>query len=191
MKSARSNPRQEKREAAFDLILSSAVDLVLQGGAEALTMSAIAKKAGMSRPGLYQYFSSKEDVVADLLLDELKLWGKFLERAIESDSSPQCRIEGWLEGTIEYMQSGHHQLVRQLSAVASPDFRISEIRNAHTQLMNPLLQSLNELGIADSERVATHIQGVLDTTVKRIDAGNDSINESEYALSLVRAILTL
>lgn len=191
MKSARSNPRQERREAAFDLILSSAVDLVVEGGAEALTMSAIAKKSGMSRPGVYQYFSSKEDVVADLLLDELKLWGNFLENAIESNSNPQRRVEGWLEGTIEYMQSGHHQLVRQLSAIASPEFRIAEIRNAHIQLMKPLLQSLSELGISDSERVATHIQGILDTTVKRIDGGNDAVSESEYALSLVRAILTL
>lgn len=191
MKVARNDQRQAKQVAAFGLILSTAVEIVLSDGAEALTMVAIAKKAGLSRTSLYEYFTSKEDLVADLLLDELNLWGKFLEKSINTRSTPLEKIEGWLEGTFEYMQSGHHSLMRQLSSIGAPEFRVQEIRTAHRSLTHPLLLSLEELGIAHPDRVASYLQGLMDTTVRRIDAGNDSTKETEYALALAKAILSL
>lgn len=191
MKSARIEGRQSKRIAAFDACLSAAVEIVLDKGAGALTMSAIAKRAGISRTSLYEYFTSKEDLVADLLLDELKIWGDFLENSIVSESSPRKRLEGWLQGTTNYMKSGHHQLMRKLSAIGAPEFRVLEIRNAHRKLMQPLLSSLEELGFSNPERIASYIQGILDTSVRRIDSGNDAEQETEYALTLARAILGL
>lgn len=191
MKIARSKERQSKRVAAFDVILSAAVEIVLNKGAGALSMSAIAKQAGISRTSLYEYFTSKEDLVADLLLDELKIWGEFLENSIDSESSPEKKIEGWLDGTIGYMKSGHHQLMRQLSAIGAPEFRVLEIRNAHQKLTHPLLSSLRDLNISHPERVASYIQGLLDTAVRRIDSGNDPEQETEYAHILTRAILSL
>lgn len=191
MKIARSEERQSKRVAASDVILSAAVEIVLNKGAGALSMSAIAKQAGISRTSLYEYFTSKEDLVADLLLDELKIWGEFLENSIDSESSPEKKIEGWLDGTIGYMKSGHHQLMRQLSAIGAPEFRVLEIRNAHQKLTRPLLSSLRDLNISHPERVASYIQGLLDTAVRRIDSGNDPELETEYAHILTRAIISL
>lgn len=191
MKSARIDQRQIRRAALFESILASAVEIVLNEGAEALTMAAIAKRTGLSRSGLYEYFASKEDLVADLLLDELKLWSKYLEETLDSKADPVTKLEGWLAGTINYMKSGHHQLMRQLSAIGAPESRVHEIRNAHNSLTRPLLSSLSELNIEQPERVAAHLQGLLDTTVKRIDAGHDSEKETEYSLRLARLLLSL
>jgi len=191
MKSARIDQRQIRRAALFESILASAVEIVLNEGAEALTMAAIAKRTGLSRSGLYEYFASKEDLVADLLLDELKLWSKFLEETLDSSADPVAKLECWLAGTINYMKSGHHQLMRQLSAIGAPESRVQEIRNAHISLIRPLLSSLSELNIEEPERVAAYLQGLLDTTVKRIDAGYDSEKETEYSLKLARSILSL
>lgn len=190
MKLERVDQRQVKRAALFETILKAAVDIVLSEGAEALSMAAIAKKTGLSRSGLYEYFASKEDLVADLLLDELKLWSKYLEESIDNDASSLAKLEGWLAGTMNYMKSGHHQLMRQLSAIGAPKTRVYEIRNSHVTLVRPLLSALAELGVGNPEQVAAYIQGILDTTVKRIDAGSDSEYETEYALNIVRAILS-
>ena len=54
-------------------IYKKALDLFVNKGYDATSMSMIAKELGMSKANIYHYFSSKEDILYQLHLDDLQL----------------------------------------------------------------------------------------------------------------------
>lgn len=59
-------PRQARAQDTVDSLLSATKTLLIRGGAEAATTNAIAKLAGVSIGSLYQYFPSREALIAEL-----------------------------------------------------------------------------------------------------------------------------
>ena len=78
------SPRTSKqfgdiREEKMNLILTTALELFAHGGYHETSVSKIAKKAGISKGLLYNYFESKEDLISNIInlgLDDL---GDFLD----------------------------------------------------------------------------------------------------------------
>jgi AcrR family transcriptional regulator len=67
--------KEGRRPAIYDRkseIYQKALDLFLKKGYDATPMSMIAKVLGMSKANLYYYFSSKEDLLYQIHLDDLK-----------------------------------------------------------------------------------------------------------------------
>ncbi|MEY4424125.1 MAG: hypothetical protein RLZZ258_1228, partial [Actinomycetota bacterium] len=52
-------------------ILGAAQQLIADKGVDAVSMAALASATGLSRPAIYQYFASKEDVLAELVINEM------------------------------------------------------------------------------------------------------------------------
>jgi AcrR family transcriptional regulator len=63
------SPREKRRARTRDSILEAAMQIVTQHGFEALSMREIAERIDYSPSGLYEYFSSKEEII-DALVDE-------------------------------------------------------------------------------------------------------------------------
>jgi AcrR family transcriptional regulator len=61
--------RERLRAQALGEIKHHALAQVVEGGPEALSLSAIARSMGMSGPALYRYFASREDLLAALVAD--------------------------------------------------------------------------------------------------------------------------
>lgn len=75
----RKTPRQGRSRVTYDAILESAAHILVRRGAQALNTNLIAERAGVSIGSLYQYFPTKEAILAELLrrqqqdmLDDLK-----------------------------------------------------------------------------------------------------------------------
>jgi AcrR family transcriptional regulator len=66
----RKKPRQERSRATVEVILEAAAHVLVSSGYEAATTKEIAERAGVSIGSLYQYFPSKEALVA-LLVERL------------------------------------------------------------------------------------------------------------------------
>jgi len=67
--------KEVKRSRSYDRqseIYQKALDLFVKKGYDATPMSMIAKVLGMSKANLYYYFSSKEDLLYQIHLDDLK-----------------------------------------------------------------------------------------------------------------------
>jgi len=62
----RRTPRQSRAEATVDAILEAAFQLLEANGVEALTTNHVAARAGVSIGTLYQYFASKQEILAAL-----------------------------------------------------------------------------------------------------------------------------
>ena len=59
-------PRQARAQETVDALLIATKTLLIRGGAEAATTNAVAKLAGVSIGSLYQYFPSREALIAEL-----------------------------------------------------------------------------------------------------------------------------
>ncbi|WP_071672509.1 TetR/AcrR family transcriptional regulator [Nioella nitratireducens] len=63
----RKTPRQARAQATYAAVLQAAAHILTEQGRGALTTNRIAERAGVSIGSLYQYFPSKEAILADLL----------------------------------------------------------------------------------------------------------------------------
>ncbi|EPX56222.1 Transcriptional regulator, TetR family [Cystobacter fuscus DSM 2262] len=65
--SPRKRPRQERAKATVEVILEAAAHVLVSSGYEGTTTKQVAERAGVSIGSLYQYFPSKEALVAMLV----------------------------------------------------------------------------------------------------------------------------
>ncbi|MBM4439319.1 MAG: TetR family transcriptional regulator [Candidatus Rokubacteria bacterium] len=89
MKAARSGPRHEVLRAG---ILTAAADLFRQRGYRAATLDEIARKVGVSKPTLYGYFRSKEELLAAIFHRTMSLFERDLEAIRASADDPPARL---------------------------------------------------------------------------------------------------
>ncbi|MFC8128485.1 TetR/AcrR family transcriptional regulator [Streptomyces sp. NPDC057302] len=67
-----SSPRERYREQTRSEIKAAAVRQLAAGGVESVALLRIAKEIGMSGPALYRYFASRDDLLADMVLDAFR-----------------------------------------------------------------------------------------------------------------------
>ncbi len=184
----------EHRELRRQQLISAALELALGEGAEAVTVAAVAKKAGLARSSIYEYFASSADLIADLILEELDYYSNRLAVAIVDATDPFEKIEHWIAEGLRYVADGRHMLVKTLNTISTPEFRKEEIAMGHRKMIAPLRQALVETGIKDPAAAAAFLSSVTDAASIRIDAGNDAELEiqraSTFALAGLRALAT-
>src|ERR1700733_4229062 len=66
-KSARKAPQQERSRDMVEMLMRAAARVLIRDGYEALNTNRVAEEAGASVGSLYQYFASKQQLVAALL----------------------------------------------------------------------------------------------------------------------------
>lgn len=175
------------RELRRQQLIGAAMELALEGGAEAITVSAVAQKAGLSRSSIYEYFSSSADLVADLVIEELDYYTARLADAIKDATDPFEKIELWMAEGLRYVEDGRHMLVKSLNTVSTPEFRKEEIAMGHRKLISPLREALAQTGIKEVASAAAFLQSVTDAASMRIDAGNDAELEIQNAVKFAVA----
>jgi AcrR family transcriptional regulator len=73
--------RERIREATYEEIRSVAWKQVAELGVPALSLRAIAREMGMTAPGLYRYFPSRDDLVTALIIEAFDSFSQTLESA--------------------------------------------------------------------------------------------------------------
>src|SRR3954466_8360988 len=91
----------EHRANRLRALLDAGRDLVTEGGPDALTLAALARRVGLSRPSLYEYFRSREELVAAIVTDELPEWTRHLDRAVAAADGVPAKIEAYLRTELE------------------------------------------------------------------------------------------
>jgi AcrR family transcriptional regulator len=155
--------------------------MAIEGGAQSITMSAVAKAAGISRSSIYEYFSSSADLISDLVIDELRNYRNQLAASTSVSKDPLEQVGMWIEEALRYVVDGRHILIKSLNAIAPPDFRCNEIKQGHRDLMQTISGPLSALGIPTNSSAISLLQSAIDTAAKRIDAGNNPEVEVAFA----------
>lgn len=143
-------------------LLDAARALVAEEGIEALSLAALARRVGLSRPSLYEYFRSKDDLVAAILEEELPRWAALVERAVDGPPDLFGKVEAYVRGQLEVMTDGRHAAAVQLVEHALAEPARERIRAGHAQLLRPLADALGAGGVPEPELRAALVQGIVD-----------------------------
>jgi AcrR family transcriptional regulator len=79
--------QQRRRERSRGEILDAARKVLLKSGVAAMTLEAVANEAGISKTGLYYYFSSKDVLVFELVFSTLEGHAKAVQIAVANAES--------------------------------------------------------------------------------------------------------
>ncbi len=85
--------------------MAAARQAIAERGPRRLTLSAVAAAAGVSRPTLYRWFPTKDDLLAAVTTVEKQQFDVGLEIAIESHRAPARRLDAALRYLVLYLDA--------------------------------------------------------------------------------------
>lgn len=91
------------RATSVDAILAATRRVIAERGPERFTMSAVAAAADVSRPTLYRWFPSKDDLLAAVTVYEEELYASRLEAAVQAQSGRARRLDAGLRCLVTYL----------------------------------------------------------------------------------------
>jgi AcrR family transcriptional regulator len=89
--------------STVESILEAARTAIAERGPGKLTLSAVANAAGISRPTLYRWFPTKDDLLAAITVYEEERFDVGLQRVIEANRAPKRRLEAALRYLVNYL----------------------------------------------------------------------------------------
>ena len=91
------------RPTSRDAILTAARQAVAERGPDKLTMSAVATAAGVSRPTLYRWFPTKDDLLAAIAVYEEEQFDLGVRALVDAYRSPARRLDAFLAYAVNYL----------------------------------------------------------------------------------------
>lgn len=90
-------------------ILDATADLLRTGGLKGAKLSEVAKRAGMLAPSLYHHFSSKDQLIEEVLVEGCHRNTRFIVTQVErlgAAASPIERLEGAITAHLGFLLTG-------------------------------------------------------------------------------------
>lgn len=178
----------EHRTMQRAALLGAARALLYEGGTEALTFPALARRTGLARSSVYEYFRSRAAVVEELCAVDFPDWAAEVEAAMAEVSSPEQKIEAYVRRQLALVGDRRHRAVVAISAGELDAGAREKIRAAHGGLIAMVVDALDALGHDQPRLTAMLLQGVVDAAVRRIELGAaeepERIAEAAVAMAL-------
>jgi len=170
--------RQVVRDNRQDAILDAAQHLIADLGVDAVSMAELAKSTGLSRPAIYQYFASREHVLAELVINEMADLSNAIDEKVAVFPDPMERVRIWIHYSLAHLASAEHRSIRQISISSLPDESRGMLRAMHGHFMMALVSPLTQLGVTDPTATCHLLYASVAAAAERIDAGNDFSREA-------------
>ncbi|MEU5691732.1 helix-turn-helix domain-containing protein [Actinosynnema sp. NPDC020468] len=174
----------QHRENRLRALLDAGREIVAEEGADALTLAALARRVGLSRPSLYEYFRSREELVAAIVGDELPQWARKLADAVHAAEGVPAKVEAFLRTELAIIADGSHGAVVALSAHALPESAREQIRAEHEKLLAPLAAVLIEARVPQPGLRALLIHGSVEAAARTLRPGDPAQYEAVVAALL-------
>jgi AcrR family transcriptional regulator len=166
-------------------IVHVAIDVLLERGYGALNFSEVATRAGLARPSVYSYFTSKDDLVVAACEHQLPKFLERIEQAMARAKTPRSRLTAFIRAQLEAAADGEHRLALAVEhADLSPE-AWQRIGDLHERFAPGIVDVLAELGHSHPDVLAELVQGIVNAGVKRIDAGEPPTRVIRLATELV------
>jgi AcrR family transcriptional regulator len=155
----RKRPRQERSKVTVDTILAATARVLVKKGFDGLTTNAVADAAGVSIGSLYQYFPSKEALVAALIEQHIEEMNS--EILNELTRVAQLPMSQAVRGVIELTIKAHavnpelHKILTEQVPRVGRLARLIEADNISRRMVAGILAARkDELAIVDVETAA-------------------------------------
>jgi AcrR family transcriptional regulator len=163
----------EHRTRQRAALLRAAEDLLVSEGHEALNFGAVAKRAGLARSSVYEYFVSLDDLVASLVEEILPRWLTQLAEEMGRARTPRTRLIAYVRAQLDMVVRGSHQLAVALGQVPLSGEVRARIAAVHAQFAPNLKEVLADLGHRDPRSGAAYVQAVVNEATRQLHAGSD------------------
>lgn len=178
----------EHRTMQRAALLDAARSLLSEGGTEALTFPALARRTGLARSSVYEYFRSRAAVVEELCAVDFPIWAAEVEAAMAEEETSESKIEAYVRCQLNLVGDRRHRAVVAISAGELDAGAREKIRAAHGGLIGMVVDALADLGHQQPRLAAMLLQGVVDAAVRRIELGAaedpDQITDAAVAMAL-------
>ena len=173
------------KEKQRSQILQSARQIVLADPRRKLSADAVAKQASMARTSLYEHFSSMNDLMGELLLNELMDFRIEVRKVLSEESDLSSTTQRWANLNLNYFSEGRHALVKALMPAALNSNLKDEIRAQHIMLYDELRIALARTGYELSPIRFELVTAVLEAAAKRIESSNTPDQVRQEAVSFI------
>jgi AcrR family transcriptional regulator len=161
----------EHRARQRAALLRAAEDLLIAEGYDALTFAAVAKRAGLARSSVYDYFTSTDDLVASLVEQVLPRWLTRLSEQMGRARTPRTRLTAYVRTQLEMVVDGSHQLAVVLARVPLSSEARVRIAAVHQRFAPNINEVLADLGHRDPRSGAAYVQAVVNEATRQLHAG--------------------
>jgi AcrR family transcriptional regulator len=155
-----------------EAILEAAQSLISDFGVERVSMAELANLTGLSRPAIYQYFASKEDVLAELVINEMADLSNEIDQRMLGIEDPMERVRVWIHYSLAHLASADHRIIRQISIDSLPQEKRGMLNAMHGHFMMALISPITQIGIKDVTATCHLIYASVAEAAKRIDEGS-------------------
>lgn len=173
----------EHRATQHRAILDAAGGLIAQSGGSVPTLAQVAEAVGLARSSVYQYVTSRTDLVVQLLLDVIPDWTGGIADAMErAGDDPAAKLKVYADETFRLFAEGGHGPLMAAARQVPEAFRDPRVQEAHTAL-DPALDLLLD---AAGGQAAVAARPLIDSAAQRgaelVASGSADADEIREAL---------
>lgn len=147
---------RENRENREALLRQATRAMLIAGGPEAVSMTDAAHASGISRSTAYEYFPSTTDLVAAVVVDDLRAWAQQVVRATEASASPDEAVSTFVQTSVHHLARTRAHAVLTTGLTWTPIHSRPDVEDAFEEALSPLRIAMGALG-ASEVRLATRL----------------------------------
>jgi AcrR family transcriptional regulator len=151
-----------------------AVEIVETEGAAALSLAELARRAGLSRPSLYSYFRSRDDLVTTICEQAVTVWSQEVIASMNTETDPLLRLRAFVTAQLEAAAASKHQAAFALLDSGLSHEGRKRVMAAHAPLQAALRHAVEEIGLEAATAVIPMVQAVVSSAYGQIRAGADA-----------------
>ena len=175
----------EHRAARERALLEAARALLTAQPDRVPSLAEVGALAGLSRSSVYQYYASREDLLAAVVADSFPRWQQRLDAAVASADGPRARVLAFVRANLELVADGEHALARTLAGVAPAEDLARHSREFHDRLLSPVVGALVELGAPDPATTTELVNALVNAASRRVEQDGDLERSYAAAASLL------
>jgi AcrR family transcriptional regulator len=160
-----------EHRAAQRRALLDAAHALLQETGEAPSMAQLAERTGLARSSVYEYFGSRHEVMAALVVDLLPRWIEQIRAAVRAAPTPADVIIAYVSTNVALVAEGSHAPGEALAALSPGRHTDDSADRMHAEINEPLVERLTELGVEAPDSVAERASALVYASVRMVGAG--------------------
>ena len=185
----------EHRDQRRADLVAAGQELLVTEGPDAVTMTAVAARAGLSRTAVYEYFTSADELLAVVLSDQMVLWREALRQRLHAASFETGDLDTvriYVEVAMGLVADGHHSLLVLLTMhTLAKDVR-HRLSAAHAAVAAHVGEALAQIGIRDVDQATNYVHAAIEAAARRLTPGQDARAEiaavAAFTVAGVRAL---
>jgi AcrR family transcriptional regulator len=183
-------PISAAQAATRHRLLDAARELATEGGYDAVGMRNVAGRAGVSAPTAYQYFSSKDHLLVDLLVELVSQTTTMLSDRTPAEGAPVERTVATLRRAVQQVEQAPNLYVAMTRAYISGSHDVAHARAAMESSTRHWIDlAVGDSAIGDRDAIVRILEDVLFANMVGLVTGSRTPGEIGDQLELAARTL--